>query len=245
MKYPAEKLFDAIVLEVLDRGAEAFSPTELAQLSSCLTRVQHFDVMTDVLMDSIALSSQKRKSLFRFEELGTSFSLMAKSAFVVDLLWAYAHHMHFHHDSKVLECLASGLVQKIQAVNHVQPEICVKLSEVVGTSDFEPAYACQILDAVSIHLPPRIHSLSNQDLRTMLTGCRKARYVNDRLMEAIKDGIGSHAEDLTLSELSRILNNFASLDSNPGSILLHRALHKAINPDELSPTEVLPLRQRL
>ena len=70
LEHPAGKLFDAIVLEVLHRGPDMFLTSELSQLAAALTETKHCDVMTDVLMDSIAVTCQKRMKTLRFEELG-------------------------------------------------------------------------------------------------------------------------------------------------------------------------------
>ena len=86
LKYPAGKLLDAIVLEVLHRGPDVFSTSELSQLAAALTETKHCDVMTDVLMDSIAVTCQKRMQTLRFEELGKpSFHVLYKEA--MSLQW--------------------------------------------------------------------------------------------------------------------------------------------------------------
>ena len=81
-------------------------------------------------------------------------------------------------------------------------------------------------------------TLNQQELLRVATACRKARFVCPRLLEAVRDRFESHSSELTLSELCQILNNFTSLNFNPGDELLELALRQTENTDDLSPTEV-------
>jgi len=225
LKQPADKLFDAIVVEVLHRGPEHFELKELAQLAGSLTEIKHFDVMTDVLMDSIAVACRKRMKELTFEEL-------------VDLLWAYSHHMHFHHDAKLLESLANGLVSQLGSVKEMSGTMCLKLCEVVSSSDLGAETSCRVLEAVSARALTEIGSLNKQELLTVITGCRKSRFVCDQLLGALREAFENRSKELSFSDLCRVLNNFTSLNYHPGDELLDLALKQIHCPDDLSPTEV-------
>lgn len=241
LNHRADKLFDAIVVEVLHRGTENFELSGLAQLAAALTEIKHFDVMTDILMDAIAVTCKKSMDKLTFEELGTC-RLCAlcnyTSSVLVDLLWAYAHHMHFHHDAKLVECLANGLVDRLDSAKPLTSTTCVKLCEVVSASDLGPENSCRVLNAVASQAAQTMADLSKDELLTVATGCRKARFVCDQLLGSLRDAFERHHEELSLSDLCCILNEFTSLDFYPGSTLQDMALQKISHTDNLSPTEV-------
>jgi len=234
----ADKLFDAVVLEVLHRGPDRLSTADLARLAASLTEIKHFDVMTDVLMDGIALICQKRIGQIRFEEMGRPprLACVAINGSLVDFLWAFAHHMHFHHDAKLLTSLSTELVAELESTREFSGEVCAKLS-VVATSDLGQENICKIMEAVSRQLPSVVESLSKQEVLAVATCCRKARFICSRLMGSLSRRFEELQEQLSLSDLARVLNNFATSNYNPGDKLLDLAIHRMHETSGLSPTE--------
>ena len=146
--------------------------------------------------------------------------------------------MHFHHDAKLLQSLASGLVEKLDAVKRPSTDVCVKLCDIVSASDFGCENACRILTMVSCHSQSFLPELHPFELLTVSTGCRKARFGCERLLTSLRDAFEMQSTNLTLSELCRVLNNFATLNFHPGDMLLDLPLMKTHAVDSLSPTEV-------
>lgn len=211
-----EKLFDAIVVEVLQKGADQFSTSEIASLAASLTKSGHFDVMTDVLLDSLAISCKNRIQKMKFEEL-------------VDLLWAYSHHLHFHHDDKLLSSLATGLLQKLPEEEDVDQEICVKLAQVINAADLGNEASSIILQSVSQRSAEVFGTLQKQDLLCVLESCKKAKFRCDHLLGVLRDYLMIQEQDLTTIDYCCILNSCAALDFNPGDELLEIALDFSTN----------------
>eukprot|EP00210_Caulerpa_lentillifera_P006207 g5931.t1 len=207
-----EKLFDAIVVEVLQKGADQFSPSEISTLAASLTKSGHFDVMTDVLLDSLAISCKNRIQKMSYEEL-------------VDLLWAYSHHLHFHHDDKLLSSLTNGLVQKLTGAKTMDRVICVKLAKIITAADLGNEVCSVILQSVSQHALEVFGTLQKQELLSVLQSCKKAKFYCDGLLGGLIDNLLIKQQDLTSSDCSSILNNCAALDFHPGNELLEIALH--------------------
>lgn len=122
----------------------------------------------------------------------------------------------------------------------------MKIIEIINISDVERNECCEILSAICGHSHQEnledimeTNKYSMSESVSLLDGLVKIRYYCEHLIRSLQQYFEDKLENINLSDLSRVIGAFATINYHPNDRILQFSLNKISNHD----LTLLPISQ--